>query len=93
MGAHALLMAFNVFGVRTWDAGKGGVDGRLLGIRVRVCLLEAVAAANFIAASSTAWLCLKVCCLRYGIATLLACQCSMSQSVRSADGEVHIGGW
>ena len=38
MVAHALLMRFNVFGVRTWDAGKGGVDGRLLGIRVCVDL-------------------------------------------------------
>ena len=39
MAAHALLMAFNVFGARTWDAGKGGVDGRLLGIRVRVIVV------------------------------------------------------
>lgn len=34
VAAHAALMAFNVFGVRTWDAAKAGVDGRLLGIRV-----------------------------------------------------------
>jgi len=34
VAAHALLLAFNVFGVRTWDAGKAGIDGRLLGIRV-----------------------------------------------------------
>lgn len=34
VAAHALLLAFNVFGVRTWDAGKASVDGRLLGIRV-----------------------------------------------------------
>ncbi len=35
VATHALLMAFNVFGVRAWGAGKAGVDGRLLGIRVR----------------------------------------------------------
>ncbi len=38
MATHALLMAFNVFGVRARGAGKAGVDGRLLGIRVRSVL-------------------------------------------------------
>ncbi|KAK9839605.1 hypothetical protein WJX81_000469 [Elliptochloris bilobata] len=36
VAAHSVLIAFNVFGVRTWDTGKGAVDGRLLGIRVDV---------------------------------------------------------
>ncbi len=35
VATHALLMAYNVLGVRAWGAGKAGVDGRLLGIRVR----------------------------------------------------------
>jgi hypothetical protein len=38
VATHALLMAFNVFGVRARGAGKAGVDGRLLGIRVRSVL-------------------------------------------------------
>ena len=48
VAAHALLMRFNVFGVRTWDAGKGGVDGRLLGIRVRDDVLTALPAASLV---------------------------------------------
>lgn len=53
VAAHALLMRFNVFGVRTWDAGKAGVDGRLLGVRVRADLLEASSTPKCVAAKSS----------------------------------------
>lgn len=91
VAAHALLMAFNVFGVRTWDAGKGGVDGRLLGIRVRVDFLRSAAHSRLRCSKqpSSSDLIIRVSAYFTGVPPQ---HMRILLRGRSADHEVHVGG-